>query len=52
MRFARNRRINPKEIAALVAFLLSSDAAAITGQEIAISGGASLSRIKMRTVLR
>jgi 3-oxoacyl-[acyl-carrier protein] reductase len=36
------RRIYPEEIAALVAFLLSRDAAAITGQEIAICGGASL----------
>jgi 3-oxoacyl-[acyl-carrier protein] reductase len=36
------RRIQPGEIAALVAFLLSPDAAAITGQEISICGGASL----------
>lgn len=36
------RRIRPEEIAALTAFLLSSDAAAITGQEISICGGASL----------
>lgn len=36
------RRIRPEEIAALVAFLLSAEAAAITGQEIAICGGASL----------
>jgi 3-oxoacyl-[acyl-carrier protein] reductase len=36
------RRIEPEEIAALVAFLLSGDADAITGQEIAICGGASL----------
>lgn len=36
------RRIRPEEIAALIAFLLSPDAAAITGQEIAICGRASL----------
>jgi NAD(P)-dependent dehydrogenase (short-subunit alcohol dehydrogenase family) len=36
------RRIQPEEVAALVAFLLSADAAAITGQEIRICGGASL----------
>jgi 3-oxoacyl-[acyl-carrier protein] reductase len=36
------RRIRPDEIAALVAFLASEDAAAITGQEISICGGASL----------
>jgi len=36
------RHIEPEEIAALVAFLLSPDADAITGQEIAICGGASL----------
>ncbi len=36
------RLIQPQEIAALVAYLLSSDAAAITGQEIQICGGASL----------
>ena len=36
------RRIRPDEIAALVAFLLSEDAATITGQEINICGGASL----------
>jgi 3-oxoacyl-[acyl-carrier protein] reductase len=37
------RFIQPAEIAALTVFLLSPDAAAITGQEIAICGGASLS---------
>ena len=36
------RLIQPQEIAALVAFLLSPSAAAITGQDIAICGGASL----------
>jgi 3-oxoacyl-[acyl-carrier protein] reductase len=36
------RRIRPEEIAALVAFLLSTEAAAITGQTISICGGASL----------
>ncbi|MDB5846729.1 MAG: 3-oxoacyl-ACP reductase [Rhodoferax sp.] len=36
------RLIQPGEIAALVGFLLSPEAAAITGQDIAICGGASL----------
>jgi 3-oxoacyl-[acyl-carrier protein] reductase len=36
------RLIEPQEIAALVAYLLSPDAAAITGQEIQSCGGASL----------
>lgn len=36
------RLIRADEVAALVAYLLSTDAAAITGQEIAICGGASL----------
>lgn len=38
------RLIRPEEIAALVLFLLSPAAAAITGQDIAICGGASLPR--------
>jgi 3-oxoacyl-[acyl-carrier protein] reductase len=36
------RFIEPEEIAAYAAFLLSPDAAAITGQELLICGGASL----------
>lgn len=36
------RLIRPREIAALATFLLSPDAAAITGQEIHVCGGASL----------
>jgi NAD(P)-dependent dehydrogenase (short-subunit alcohol dehydrogenase family) len=38
------RLIQPEEIAALVGFLLSAQAGAITGQDIPICGGASLHR--------
>ena len=38
------RYIEPAEVAALVSFLLSSHAAAITGQDLQICGGASLPR--------
>ena len=38
------RFIEPREVAGLVAYLLSEDAAAITGQDIAICGGATLRR--------
>lgn len=38
------RLIRADEVAALTAYLLSADAAAITGQEITICGGASLAR--------
>ena len=36
------RFVQPAEVAALVAFLLGEEAAAITGQQIVICGGASL----------
>ncbi len=36
------RFIQPQEVAALTSFLLSADAAAITGQQIVICGGSSL----------
>ncbi|MEH2492178.1 NAD(P)-dependent dehydrogenase (short-subunit alcohol dehydrogenase family) [Bradyrhizobium sp. AZCC 2230] len=36
------RFIQPEEVAAAVAFLLSGEAAAITGQQLVICGGSSL----------
>jgi NAD(P)-dependent dehydrogenase (short-subunit alcohol dehydrogenase family) len=36
------RFVQPEEVAALTAFLLSDEAAAITGQHIVICGGSSL----------
>ena len=38
------RLVQPEEVAALVSFLLSPQAAAITGQDIPICGGSSLSK--------
>jgi NAD(P)-dependent dehydrogenase (short-subunit alcohol dehydrogenase family) len=38
------RLIEPAEVAAVVAFLLGPEAAAITGQDIAVCGGATLTR--------
>jgi len=38
------RLVQPAEVAALVSFLLSDETAAITGQDIAVCGGASLPR--------
>jgi acetoacetyl-CoA reductase len=36
------RMVEPAEIAGLVAYLVSEEAAQITGQEIAVDGGAAL----------
>jgi acetoacetyl-CoA reductase len=36
------RMVEPAEIAALVAYLVSEQAAQVTGQEIAVDGGAGL----------
>ena len=36
------RFVQPEEVAAVTAFLLSEEAAAITGQQIVICGGSSL----------
>jgi NAD(P)-dependent dehydrogenase (short-subunit alcohol dehydrogenase family) len=41
------RLVEPAEIAALVAFLASDEAAQICGQEIAVDGAASLSQLAL-----
>jgi acetoacetyl-CoA reductase len=41
------RMAEPAEVAALVAFLASDDAAYITGEAIAIDGGASLNTLSL-----
>ncbi len=46
------RLVEPSEIAAAVSFLASEDAAQITGQVIAVDGGASLTQLSLGTERR